>query len=463
MMNDSIQTMKRGTGLRLITLLAAVVVGACTPDLVVPNFNNPAAEDLTNNPTAQTIAAATQGIISGQRGLKNGMIGRLGVWGREYYDLRPEEPRPYTDALVSPIDPVNGGLYFSGQYTQVAHINTVLSAVDAAEGLSDAQRNAIRGFAKTFKADAFWQMQMARPQGVGIPLDPNPDPAGELTAIASSDAVYEYILDLYDEALSDLGAAGTAFPFTLPSGFAGFDTPATFAEVNRALKVRALKYLDRWPEVIATLPSTFIDAGDDLDAGAYFDYSTISGDASNGRFNDVNAYAHPRVRGDAQLQSDGATIDQRALDKTTPIASTTIFQITVTENVAVYNSLTASLPWITNDELILIRAEARRATGDTPGAISDVNLVRTAAGDLPALSTNFGGNLLDEILYNRFMSLYFEGGFHYFDMRQYDKLDELPRALPDHRVYPGFPYPDNECLARDIPSSAPECTTYSGV
>jgi len=48
-------------------------------------------------------------------------------------------------------------------------------------------------------------------------------------------------------------------------------------------------------------------------------------------------------------------------------------------------------------------------------------------------------------------------------MRQYDKLDELPRALPDHRVYPGFPYPDNECLARDIPSSAPECTTYSGV
>jgi len=248
----------------------------------------------------------------------------------------------------------------------------------------------------------------------------------------------------------------------VPAGLSDFDTPATFAQVNRALKARALKYLDRWPEVLTTLPGSFIDEGGDLDAGAYFDYSTISGDASNGRFNDVNAYAHPRVRGDAQLQSDGVTLDQRALDKTTPIQTTTIFQITVTENVDVYKSLTASLPWITNDELLLIRAEARLANGDAPGAISDVNLVRTGAGGLAALPTNYSGDVLDEILYNRFMSLYFEGGFHYFDMRQYDKLDELPKALPDHKVYPGFPYPDNECLARDLSSSAPECATYTG-
>jgi len=462
MTNHSIRILKRGAGVGVIALLAVFAGSACTPDLAVPNFNNPAAEDLTGSPTPQTIAAATQGIIPGQRGLKNGMIGRLGVWGREYYDLRPEEPRPYTDALVDPIDPVNGGLYFSGQYTQIANINTVLAAVDAAAGLSEAQRSAIRGFAKTFKADAFWQIQMARPEGVGIPLDPNADPAGELTEISTPDVVYDYILDLYDDALADLNAGGGSFPFTVPAGFDGFDTPASFAAVNRALKVRALKYLDRWPDVLSTLPSTFIDAGGDLDAGAYFDYSTISGDASNGRFNDVNSYAHPRVRNDAQLQSDGTTIDQRALDKTVSITTTPLFGSTVTENVDVFKSLTAPLPWITNDELILIRAEARLGTGDTPGAIDDVNTIRTRAGGLDALPGTFSGDVLDEILYNRFMSLYYEGGFHYFDMRQYDKLDELPRALSTHRVYPGFPYPDNECLARAIPSTAPECATYTG-
>ncbi len=442
-------------------LVLSLLTTACSNDLTVPNFNNPAREDLTGSPTTQTVSAATQGIISGHRGLKSGLVGRLGVWGREYYDLRPEEPRPYTDALVDPIDPVNGGLYFSGQYTQIAHINTVIAAAEAAEGLAEAERRSIQGFAKTFKADAYWQLIMARPAGVGLPLDPNPDPNGELTPISSEAEVYQFILDLYDEALADLNAGGSSFPFSVPSGLSDFDTPTSFAELNRALKTRALKYLSRWSEVQATLPATFIDAGGDLDAGAYFDYSTISGDATNGLFGDVNRYAHPRVRGDAQMQP-GGEIDQRALDKTVPIQTTTIFGITVTERMDVYTSLTAPLPWITNDDLLLMRAEARLATGDRAGAIDDVNAVRTGAGGLEPLPADFSGDLLEEILYNRYMSLLFEGGFHYFDMRQYDKLDDLPRALPDHKVYPGFPYPTNECLARSLGSGDPACATYTG-
>jgi hypothetical protein len=459
--NRTATTVRSGAVRGLALLLVGLSAGACSDDLTIPNFNNPAREDLTGSPTRQTVAAATQGIISGHRGLKAGQVGRLGVWGREYYDLRPEEPRPYTDALIDPIDPVNGGLYFGGQYTQIAHINTVISAAEAAGGLSDAERRAVEGFAKTFKADAFWQILMARPEGVGIPLDPNPDPNGELTPVSSADQVYTYILDLYDEALADLNAGGGAFPFSVPDGLAAFNTPATFAQVNRALKVRALKYLDRWGEVASTLPTTFVDPDGDLDAGAYFDYSTISGDATNGLFGDVNRYAHPRVRGDAQLQP-GGEIDQRARDKTLSIPTTTIFDITVTERMDVYKSLTAPLPWITNDELVLTRAEARLANGDRAGAIEDVNRVRTAAGGLEALEASYGGDLLDEILYNRFMSLIFEGGFHYYDMRQYDKLDELPRALPSHKVYPGFPYPTNECLARELGSSDPACATYTG-
>jgi len=424
---------------------------------MVPNYNNPAREDLTGTPTRATLAAAVQGVVAGHRGLKEGMVARLGVWGREGYDLRPEEPRTTTDALIDPIDPVNGGLYFGGQYTQIAGINTILTAVDNADVLTDAEKNAIRGFVKTVKADAFWQMIIARPIGMGVPLEPNPDPNGDLTPISTSAEVHQYVEQLYDDALGDLQAGGGVFPFQLPSGFDGFADPASFVAVNRALKARALKYQGKWSEVLSALSQSFVDGSADMDLGVYFDHSTISGDAPNGFFTTVSHFAHPRIRGDAQLQANG-DLDQRALDKTSEIPAFNLYQITVTEDMDVYKSLTSAFPWITNDELLLLRAEAHAAMSSDADALADVNTVRAAAGGLDEL-TAFAGDPLDEILYNKLMSLLWEGGFHYLDMRQYDRLDDLPRALPEHGVYPGFPYPQNECLARDI-ANQPECGTF---
>lgn len=447
---------RRGLGVGAAFLALAWATG-CTEDLTVPNFNNPAREDLTGTPTRGTLAAAVQGIVATHRGLKEGMVGRLGVWGREGYDLRPEEPRTTTDALVDPIDPVNGGLFFGGQYTQIAGINTVLTAVDNASVLTDAEKNAIRGFVKTIKADAFWQMIINRPIGLGIPLDPNPDPSGELTPISGAAEVHQYIYSLYDEALSDLQSGGGAFPFQLPSGFDGFNTPSSFVAVNRALKARALKYQGQWNDVLSALGQSFIDRNGNMKAGVFFNHSTISGDAPNGFFSTVSHFAHPRLRADAQQQPNG-DLDQRVLDKTRVIPAFTLYEITVTEDMDVYKSLTSSFPWITNDELLLMRAEANVALGNTADALADVNAVRSGSGGLADLSA-FAGDPLDEILYNRLLSLLWEGGFHYLDMRQYGRLDELPRARPNHGVYPGFPYPQNECLARDI-MGQPECATF---
>ncbi|MCA9737451.1 MAG: RagB/SusD family nutrient uptake outer membrane protein [Gemmatimonadota bacterium] len=438
-------------------LLAVAWSTGCTEELTVPNFNNPAREDLTGTPTRGTLAAAVQGLVAAQRGLKEGMVGRLGVWGREGYDLRPEEPRTTTDALIDPIDPINGGLFFGGQYTQIAGINTVLTAVENASVLTDTEKNAIRGFVKTLKADAYWQMIIARPIGMGIPLDPNPDPNAELTPISSAAEVHQYINSLYDEALSDLQSGGSSFPFQLPSGFDGYADPGSFAQVNRALKARALKYQGQWNDVLTTLGQSFIDASGDMDEGVYFNHSTISGDAPNGFFSTVSHFAHPRVRANAQQQPSG-DLDQRVLDKTKVIPAFTLYEITVTEDMDVYQSLTAAFPWITNDELLLIRAEANAALGNDGAALADVNAVREESGGLAPLAS-FSGDPLDEILYNKLLSLLWEGGFAYLDMRQYDRLDELPRARPNHGVYPGFPYPQNECLARDI-SGQPECGTF---
>ncbi len=442
-------------------VLAAAVIGlavtGCSDDFLVPNYNNPARQDLTGSPTKATISAAVRGIVSTQRGLKAGTVARLGVWGREGYDLRPEEPRPYTDALIDPIDPLNGGSYFSGQFTQVAQINTLLDALENSP-LNDQERRATAGFVKTIKADAFWEAAIARVKEVGLPLDPNPDPNGDLSPIVDKAQVWAYINSLYDEAQTDLQAGGSSFPFDLPPGLASYNTPSTFIPVNRALKARDLKYQGDWSGTLAAIDASFVDRSAGMDEGAYFDYSTISGDSPNGFFTTSTQYAHPRLRADAQKQADGS-IDDRVTRNEEPIPTLTLFDITVTDRLNVYKSLTAPLPWITNDELLLMRAEANLALGNRSEALEDVNAVRTEDGKLPALDAGYSGDLLQEILYNKLLSLLWEGGFQYYDYRQYDKLAELPRALPTHGVYPGFPYPINECLARDI-SSQEECATY---
>ncbi len=441
----------------VLTATATVLVAACDTDFMVPNYNNPAREDLTGSPSLATISAAVRGIVRTHRGLKSGMVTRYGVWGREGYDLRPEEPRPFTDALIDPIDPVNGGLYFSGQYTQIAQINTVLAALENSP-LTETERRAAAGLVKTMKADAYWQLAIARALEVGIPLDPNPDPNGELTPISPKPAVWQYINGLYDEAMSDLQAGGSSFPFQLPSGFGDFSTPGQFVQVNRALKAVALKYQGDWPGTLAALQGSFVDASKPMDYGIVFDYSTISGDGTNGFFSSPYHHAHPRIRNNAQMKGDGS-IDQRVQDKLVPEDAFTLFEVTVFDEIDVYKSLTAPMPWVTNDELLLMRAEAQLASGQRALAITDVNTVRTVDGGLDPLPANYSGDLLDEILYNKLLSLLWEGGFQYLDYRQYDMLAELPRAAANHGVYPGFPYPVNECLARDIMSQV-ECTTY---
>jgi len=442
-----------------VALLAVLLTAGCTEELTIPNFNSPAREDLTGAPNRGTVGAAVRGILITQRGLKRGLVTRLGVWGREAYDLRPEEPRTITDALIDPMDPVNGGLFFAGQYTQVAAINTVLIAADNANDLTAAEQSAIRGFVKTMKAEAFWQILMARPIGVGIPLDPNSDPLADLTPISTPATVLDHIFSLYDEADADLQGGGSSFPFILPNGLADYNTPGSFSRVNRALKARALKYDGRWTEAQSALSASFMDAGGAMDDGAYFDYSTVPGDATNSLFSIVSHFAHPRILAEAQLQADGSP-DQRALDKTEPVDPFTLLGITATEDMTVYGGLSAPFPWITNDELLLIQAEVNLGLGNRSAAIGDVNVVRQADGGLDPLDSGYAGDLLGEIIYNRLYSLIWEGGFHYYDMRQYDRLADLPRAMATHGVFIGFPYPQNECLARDAIVSGPECGTY---
>ena len=67
--------------------------------------------------------------------------------------------------------------------------------------------------------------------------------------------------------------------------------------------------------------------------------------------------------------------------------------------------------------------------------------------------------LLDELLYEKRYSLYWEG-LRWIDMRRYGKLAELPHDKPTAKVFPYFPLPDDECVPRGRPAAS--CVAPAG-
>jgi hypothetical protein len=114
----------------------------------------------------------------------------------------------------------------------------------------------------------------------------------------------------------------------------------------------------------------------------------------------------------------------------------------------VYSTNVTPLPIIRNEELILMRAEANIGLGNRSAAIADLNFVRTNSGGLAPLATDFSGDLITELLYDRRYSLFFEYGHRWVDSRRYNRLGELRKQLPSHRVFPLVPIPVDECNQR---------------
>jgi starch-binding outer membrane protein, SusD/RagB family len=436
--------------------VVAFAASACS-DLTVPDYNNPSLEDLESNPTPEKIATAAQGLLVGSRlqmGAQNGYISLLGIVGRESYNFDPADPRFITEMLIGPLDggsPAFGGNLFPLQYRNIRNGHILLRALDPTPRMTDVQKEAVRGFAKTFMALDFLYVINTRDE-LGAPIDVDRPPDDAPAPIASKTEVFTHIVSLLDEGRDHLVAAGsTEFPFGLPAGLDGFDTPATFIEFNRALRARVDVYMGNTDQALISLSQSFLDPAASLDLGVYYSYGTSSGDLDNQLYDPTGRaiLAHPSIVTDAQLKTNGQR-DDRVTRKVAQLDEPRTVQDITTDLVfTIYESNEAPIPIIRNEELILLRAEARLAEGDLPGATEDINTVRTRSGGLPALvGTPSAAQLLDEIVYNRRYSLLFEGGHRWIDARRLGRLNTLPRALPTHNVFSRFPLPEAECLAR---------------
>lgn len=441
----------------ILALSVAAAVAACSPDLTVPNLNNPSAGGAV---TRSTIVADAQGLLAQLRAMATQGVRMTGVFGRESYDLRPQEPRPYTDYLIGPRDPnsFGAGTLFSTNYTTIVNARTTRADVDGVSDMTNEEKEAVRGWSQMVEAYAYAQLAMFHPE-FGAPLEPPANPTGELAPVATQQELYDRAFALYDSAQAHLQQAGSSLPFSLLPGSDAFATPAGLIRLNRALKARALKYDGKWADVITALQGSFLDASQPTTSGAWLDYGSENPNPFSGVPTD---YIHPRIRAEAQTQPDGSP-DQRVLDKLKAIEPYTFQEATTSDVPNMYPSPTSPFPLIKNEELLLIRAEAELAQGNLAAALADVNVVRQGSGGLApftAADVPTSDALLDEILYEKRYSLLWEGGFTWLDAIQYDRLSSLPKAAADHVVFDRLGWPANECLARGL-SSGP-CGTIVG-
>ena len=443
--------------MKAITILPALVgvmlIGCRNLD--VPDLNNPGLESLQGNPTRTGVMTAATGLLIGTRGgmgSQTGYVSVLGILGRESYDFDPAEPRFVTELLIGPLDPggLFGGFQWGGSYGNIRNANILLRATTAVSGVTAEEKEAIRGFAKTIKALDLLEVIVTRDSN-GAPIDVDVSPTADPAPIATRAQVYAYIVALLDSAQTHLGAGGSSFPFPVSSGFAGFDTPATFLQFNRALRARVAVYTGDYGGALTAVGQSFLSTAAPLSLGVYHVFGTGSGDQLNALYDPLQRaiWAHPSLRTDAQLQP-GGQLDQRVLNKTIVVATPKTVQ-GITTNLAfnVYQSATDPVPIIRNEELILLRAEANIGLGNLATAVQDINFIRVNSGRL----ANYSGALTqaaltDELLYNRRYSLLFEGGHRWIDMRRYGRLSQLPQDLPTHRRFSRFPFPISECDAR---------------
>ena len=111
--------------------------------------------------------------------------------------------------------PPFGGSQWDPRYANLRNANIVLNSLDVVPGLTAAENEGIRGFAKTIQAmDLFIVLNTRGPNGIVIdtnqPIDA--DPAPFVGVVEAQDA----IAALLGEASGHLAAAGGSFAFALP-------------------------------------------------------------------------------------------------------------------------------------------------------------------------------------------------------------------------------------------------------
>ncbi len=460
-------------------LAGLLVLGACNFDIL--NTNQPTQDDLIQHPTRTKLSAAATGLFGTARTGIQSFIWRVGSMGREGINLSGNNQPDFIEPYFGPVQAGGsfGGTQWNDRYAAIRSGNIYLAALANDKDLSAAELSASNGFAKTMNAMAFLYVIETR-ASLGAPVDVGRGITAAPAPFVSEDSVYGYVIGLLNSAQSDLSAGGSTFPFHVPPGFTGFDTPATFIQFNRALAAKANvlratagcggNAANCYTAALTALGASFVDPTPaNFGTGVFLDFSSSPGDVQNGLSEPLNALTFFALQDnftDAQTQTGGSTKDQRVLDKIQAAADT---QIALLGAIPIPGELKFSvfftagspdpnhpIPIIKDEELILLRSEASWFTGAKASALSDLNLVRQNSGLLPATTVTAAdpdSAFVKALLYERRYSLLWEQGTRWIDARRFNRLGDILADVPSGNVPPMMPIPLTECQARSVPTN----------
>lgn len=436
--------MKFSSAIRAIlpAFLLLLVFSSCDiEDQIDPN--GPSINSVLNDASLTELNLLVTGIEGRMRNSFDTYVTASGTVARELYRF-DADPRNTSDLLGKEDAVLDANTFyltapFGSRYRVIKNANVLLQALDNTDAVSANEADGYRGFANTVKALMLSQvLDFLNENGVRVDVaDPE-----NLGPYLTREGGYDAILALFDEGQGQLN--GSSFTFNLSGGFAGFDTPQTFAQLNRALSARVATRAGRYADALTRVEASFVDLNGDLSTGPQHLYSTASGDLLNGLFkapgqSGDQIVVHSRITdnataGDARLSKFRATPGPYTLDGLTGNFET-----------ALYASSTSPIDIIRNEELILIWAEANINTGDLADGVTGINIIRNAAGIGDYTGAQTEADLIDELLYQRTYSLWGEG-HQMFDLRRYGRLNSnfvpLDRAGDD--VFTQFPIPLSE-------------------
>jgi hypothetical protein len=379
-----------------------------------------------------------QNIVTGLESRHRGYVGNstllFGSFGREVWAFFESDPRFTVDWLgqESITEPYpnffgSGGSY-NTPYQAIKQANLLIEAVQNTTTITETEANAYLGFAKTIQAYQYLiplngQYQNGIRFDVSEPLNPGP--------FLSYENALDQIILLLDDAYDDLNSANSV-PFRITQGFGEFGTIDGLKQVNRAIKARASIYAEDFTDALVALDDSFLEleAGEQsMNRGISHVYGNPP-DSFNPLFYPLDAntnqilVVHPSMIEDAE--TGDLRVENKFFERTNPVSNANVPEAARYQD-ARFESNTSSIPYLRNEELMLIYAEALAHRGqgsDFVDAETAINLIRTT-WNLPPVTLSTFDEIINQVLFERRYSLWAEGGHRWIDARRYDRLDEI--------------------------------------
>ena len=430
------------TYLKLLAAIALVFsVTSCSFDEQV-DPNRASLEGVLTNASINQLNNLVVGVEATMRNGLGIQTTGSGTMARELY-LFDADPRNTADLLGANGGNLDNNSFYStapwaGRYRAIKNANTLLESIANTSSITDAQRAGYSGFAKTIIAHELMDVIKSYDRARVDVADP-----ANLGPILEFDAALDAVIAMLNDGMSDLNAAGSDFAFNL-GGFAGFDTPSTFAEFNRAVAAAAYVYDGDGTSALTALNNSFFNLNGDLTVGPKHVFSLGAGDGTNDLFKITDNNGDQIIVHDSWI-ADAESGDTRLTSKTSVRSNPTSQDgLNGTNQTELYASNVSPIDMIRNEELVLLYAEASILSSNLANAEDALNVIRGSAS-----LSDFSGNatsaseLTTELLNQRRYSLWCEN-HRMFDLRRYGLSNTLPIDRSGDQIFNVLPVPLTE-------------------